>query len=150
MVAQVAPTSQQRPEPIPAPSQDEGARAREMALGYLHYASASWRGEPIAPIFATRLAAYWQPELAGEPARVPDAFSPHGGGGRGIAWYHRDDEVYGYVPGVVGGFRVPDAVIPRLVRCISTQRDASSSPSRGSGNPRQRDLPGSWICLATG
>jgi hypothetical protein len=119
-----------------------------MALGYLHYACASWRGEPIAPTFATRLGAYWQPELTGEPAGAPDAFSPHGAGGRGIAWYHRGDEVFGYVHGAAGGFRVPDAAIPRLVRCISTRRDAAAP--RESDTPRQRDLPGMWICLATG
>ncbi|MCC7023127.1 MAG: hypothetical protein IT338_09875 [Thermomicrobiales bacterium] len=149
MVAPVASQSRQLPETPPLSSRDEGACARELALGYLQYACASWRGEPIAPIFATRLGAYWQPELAGEPVGVPDAFSPHGGGGRGIAWYHRGDEVYGYVLGTAGGFRVPDAVIPRLARCIAANREAAS-PSCGSPIPRAHHLSGLWICLATG
>ena len=38
-------------------------------------------------------------------------------GGRSIHWYHTDEEVLGYVPGAAGGYQVPVAAIPQLVRC---------------------------------
>jgi hypothetical protein len=94
-----------------------GAAARALALGYLRYASASWRGDEQAPVFPLRLGAYWHPELPAAPAATPHAVSPHGGGGRGIRWYEAGDEVLGYVPGEHGGYRVPAATVPRLVRC---------------------------------
>jgi hypothetical protein len=88
-----------------------------LAQSYLRWASACWRGERIAPVFATQLAAYWYHELPTMPAGQADAISPHGGGGRGIHWYHTDQEVLGYVPGAAGGYQVPAAAIPQLVRC---------------------------------
>jgi hypothetical protein len=100
--------------PVPAAT---GAEARALALGYLRYASASWRGDEGASVFPRRLGAYWHPELQPAPAMTPDAVSPHGGGGRGIHWYEIGDEVLGFVPGGHGGYRVPAEAIPRLARC---------------------------------
>jgi len=88
-----------------------------LALSYLRWASACWRGDTLAPVFATQLGAYWRPALPRIPAGRADAISPHGGGGRGIHWYHTENEVLGYVPGAAGGYQVPVAAIPQLVRC---------------------------------
>ena len=92
-----------------------------LALSYLRWASACWRGDTLAPVFATRLGAYWRPALPPKPAGRADAISPHGGGGRGIHWYHTDEEVLGYVLSGAGGYRVPVAAIPQLVRCTHTR-----------------------------
>jgi hypothetical protein len=92
-----------------------------LALSYLRWASACWKGETLAPVFATRLETYWCPELPPMPVDRVDAISPHGGGGRSIHWYHPDDEVLGYIPGAAGGYRVPVAAIPQLVRCTHTR-----------------------------
>ena len=88
-----------------------------LALSYLRWASACWRGDRLASVFSTRLEAYWRPALPPMPSGQADAISPHGGGGRGIHWYHTDEEVLGYVPGAAGGYQVPVAAIPQLVRC---------------------------------
>jgi hypothetical protein len=92
-----------------------------LALSYLRWASACWRGDTLAPVFATRLGAYWRPVLPTKPVGQADAISPHGGGGRGIHWYHTDEEILGYVPGAAGGYRVPVAAIPQVVRCTHTR-----------------------------
>jgi hypothetical protein len=106
-----------------------GKDACALALSYLRWASACWRGETLAPVFATRLETYWRSSLPPVPADRPDAVSPHGGGGRGIRWYHTDDAVLGYVPGAGGGYQVPVAAIPQLVRCTHTR------PSMTQGSP---------------
>jgi hypothetical protein len=98
-----------------------------LALSYLRWASACWRGESLAPVFATQLETYWRPALPPMPAGRADAISPHGGGGRGIHWYHTNEEVLGYVPGSAGGYRVPVAAIPQLVRCTQTRPRLDSS-----------------------
>ena len=102
------------PQPV-APVR--GRFAAELALGYLRYASACWRGDNNAP-FARLMDACWRPELPPAPAAAPDAVSPHGGGGRGIAWYEACGEVRGYVPGKRGGYRVPLRAIPRLLASV--------------------------------
>jgi hypothetical protein len=99
-----------------------------LALSYLRWASACWRGETLAPVFPTQLGAYWRPALPPIPAVRADAISPHGGGGRGIHWYHTEKEVLGYVPGAAGGYQVPVAAIPQLVRCTHTR----PCPTQGS------------------
>jgi hypothetical protein len=101
-----------------------------LALSYLRWTSACWRGETLASVFTTRLGAYWRPALPPMPAGQPDAISPHGGGGRGIHWYHRDEGVLGYVPGAAGGYQVPVAAIPQLVRCTQTRPRQDSSEMR--------------------
>ena len=50
-----------------------------LALSYLRWASACWRGDTLAPVFATQLGAYWRPALPPMPAGRADAISPHGG-----------------------------------------------------------------------
>src|SRR5215203_5159749 len=97
-----------------------GKDACALALSYARWASACWRGDTLAPVFATQLGACWRPALPPEPACQADAISPHGGGGRGIHWYHTDEAVLGYVPGAAGGYQVPITAIPQLVRCTHT------------------------------
>jgi hypothetical protein len=105
-----------------------------LALSYLRWASACWRGERLAPVFATQLGAYWRPALPTMPEGRADAISPHGGGGRGIHWYHTDEEVLGYVPEGAGGYQVPVAVIPQLVHCTHTRPcTTQGSPAFESG-----------------
>ena len=112
-----------------------------LALSYLRWASACWRGDTLAPVFATQLEACWRPALPPMPASRPDAISPHGGGGRGIHWYHTDEEVLGYVPGAASGYQVPVAAIPQLVRCT----DMRPSPTQGSpALEAERPRTGSW------
>ena len=103
------------------------ADARALAEGYSCYASGCWRGDQRAPAFGKRLSAYWKPELPPMPAAGPDAFSPHGGGGRGIYWFHQAGEVLGHVPGEAGGFEVPVAAIGDLVRCAALARSGDRS-----------------------
>jgi hypothetical protein len=100
-----------------------------LALSYLRWASACWRGDTLAAVFATQLGAYWRSALPPIPAGRADAISPHGGGGRGIHWYHTDEEVLGYVPGAAGGYQVPVAAIPQLVRCTHTRPQMVQSAS---------------------
>jgi hypothetical protein len=89
-----------------------GAMAWALADRYARYISAYWRGDPDAPAFGRRLSAFWQAGLPLAPPRAPDAVSPHGGGGRGICWYETTDAVFGYIPGVRGGYRLPKSAIP--------------------------------------
>jgi hypothetical protein len=96
---------------------EQGRAAHDLALGYLRSISACWRGDPGASVFATRLGAYACSDLPPAPDTPPDAMSPHGGGGRGIHWYHTGNDVLGYVPGGRSGYLVPTDAIPRLVRC---------------------------------
>ena len=107
-----------------------GKDACALALSYLRWVSACWRGDRLAPVFVTQLGACWHPALPPKPAGRPDAISPHGAGGRGIHWYHTDKEVLGYVPGATGGYQVPVTAIPQLVRCTqmgSRTTDGSAS-----------------------
>lgn len=55
---------------LPAAS---GAAARDLALAFLYYASACWRGEESARRFATRLGAYWRSQLPPMPT-LDDVF----------------------------------------------------------------------------
>jgi hypothetical protein len=120
---------------IPPALRDEAtaADARALAEGYLCYASGCWRGDQRAPAFGKRLSAYWKPELPPMPAAGPDAISPHGGGGRGIYWFHQAGEVRGQVPGEPGGFEIPVAAIRDLVRCASLTRAGDRSDTVRTG-----------------
>ena len=118
-----------------------GKDACALALSYLRWASACWKGDTLAPVFATRLGTYWRPELPPMPAGRADAISPHGAGGRSIHWYHTDEEVLGYVPGAAGGYQVPVAAIPQLVRCTHTRpvtTQGSSAYEFGRFRPQER------------
>jgi hypothetical protein len=111
-----------------------------LALSYLRWASACWRGDTLAPVFATQLGAYWCPALPTMPTDQADAVSPHGAGGRSIHWYHTDEEVLGYIPGAPGGYRVPIAAIPQLVRCTHTRPCVTQgSPAFESGKLRPQE-----------
>jgi hypothetical protein len=100
-----------RDQVVPAPPVGQAARA--LADGYLRSISASWRGEPGWQAFERALERYWSPELPPVPPTTPDAVSPHGAGGRGIAWYEAGRDILGYVPRVRGGYRVPiETIVP--------------------------------------
>ncbi len=110
--------------PLPAtrieqtlPQLSAGSAARDLATGFLRYASACWRGDTCAAAFPLRLSAYWRPALPPPPAAAPDAVSLHGAAGRGIRWYQAGQDVLGYVPGLVGGYQVPARAVTHLVRC---------------------------------
>ena len=47
---------------------DAGDAARELAAGFLRYASSCWRGDACAAVFPLRLSAYWRPSLSPAPA----------------------------------------------------------------------------------
>jgi len=94
-----------------------GQAARDMALACLRYESACWRGES-AHEFAMRLGSYGRPELPPAPATQPDAFSPHGGGGRGINWFEKSGEILGYITGRRSGYRIPVTAVAGLVRSV--------------------------------
>ena len=123
--------------PIPADAvalsrsaRSAGAEARALALAYLRSLSAAWRGDARAAVFPLRLSAYRRGELPAAPKTVPDAISPHGGAGRGMAWYQAGDDVLGNVPGSDGGYRVPISAVPRLVRCAPVgDRDTPRGPA---------------------
>ncbi|MCA9879821.1 MAG: hypothetical protein KC442_18635 [Thermomicrobiales bacterium] len=100
------------------------AIAVDLAETYQRYVSASWRGDAAAAAFGTRLGGYWQPALPPRPAAAPDAVSVHGGGGRGIAWYQRQDQVFGYLPEAAGGLAIPVADVPRLQRSLPAEARA--------------------------
>ena len=128
----------------------QGLPAQDLALGYLRSMSACWRGDPGASVFTTRLGAYSCSDLPPAPDTPPDAMSPHGGGGRGIHWYHAGNDVLGYVPGGRSGYLVPTDAIPRLVRCAPAgswdtqqpvaQRSGRAVPRWDSGKFSQRVL----------
>jgi hypothetical protein len=107
---------------VPVPDAEErvpeAQDARDLALGYLRYASACWRGDAVTAPFATALSAFWRGDMPPAPESRPVAVSPHGGGGRGIRWHQRNGQILGYVPGASGGYAVPVAAVPRLLRCV--------------------------------
>ena len=113
-----------------APSTKTAAHA--LALAYPQDATACWRGEILAPVFASRLGAYWHPDMPLEPATAPDAISPHGGSGRGTCWYQGEGEVFGFVPDARGGYQIPVSAILRLVK--RTCRVASVGDMDGRKN----------------
>lgn len=94
-----------------------GQEARDMALACLRYESACWRGES-AHEFAMRVGSYWRPELPPAPTSEPDAYSPHGGGGRGISWFEQSGEIRGYITGRRSGYRIPVTAVAGLVRSV--------------------------------
>jgi hypothetical protein len=129
MIAIAAPASEPRFRAAPQPiASAAGGSAEDLALAYLRYVSACWRGE-TSSLFARLLDVCWSEAMPAALAKDPDAFSPHGGGGRGIAWYQGCGEVLGYVPGKRGGYRVPTRTIPRLL---------ASAPAAPQEAPVQR------------
>jgi hypothetical protein len=84
-----------------------GCTARELARQYLRAVSDVWLGQDDPQRFENWLAGYWKPALPPRLPRIPDAISPHGGGGRGIDWYETGTTIVGYVRGVMGGYSIP-------------------------------------------
>lgn len=127
-----------------APVAASGEAAQALALAYLRYASACWRGEESAQRFATRLAASWRPQLPQRPSTPPHAYSPHGAGGRGITWYQRGDDVLGYIPACVAGYQVPIRAIQRLLDEVSGGAQAAPSATADEvwGRGKGRGAPG--------
>jgi hypothetical protein len=123
------PTAAVLSENLPPPA---GTQARAVALAYLQYASACWRGDSHAPVFETRLGAFWRPDLTPAPTTAPDAVSPHGGGGHGVRWHEIGGDVLGHVPGARGGYQIPGSAIPRLVKCASRVPPAGGLDGRDS------------------
>lgn len=88
--------------------------ARDLSLAYIRAVSAYWRGDSeFLPQFDAWLAQFWT-AAAPEPASEPQAHCPHGAAGRGIRWHEQGTELFGYVPGRRGCFRIPRTVdLPR-------------------------------------
>lgn len=112
------------PQPAPDP-----APAVRLARAYLDDVSAYWRGELDRCGFRARLARYWDPRLAPVGDVQVAAESPHGAGGRGLAWCAVDGEVWGCVVGARGGYRVPVAALPTLLP------DAPTRPAPAGARP---------------
>ena len=110
-------------------SRPTGQDACDLAMAYLLYESACWRGQP-ARVFALRLGSYWRSELPPVPKTEPDAYSPHGAGGRGIRWFEKSGEVLGYITGCRCGYRIPVSSIAGLARTVPQW------PRRAAGAPR--------------
>ncbi len=96
------------------PERARGLAARSLALIYLRAVSACWRGDPWGREEMCPLDRYWMPDLPPVPRALPDAESPHGAGGRGIRWYESGRDIFGYVPGVRGGYRVPISAVAEV------------------------------------
>jgi len=111
-----------------------GSSARAMALAFLSFESAYWRGEATSA-FATRLGSYWQPDLPPMPAAVPDAFSPHGASGRGISWYEMHGVVFGYSGGARRGYCIPVVAIPGLVHSSPGVASTTATTSASARDP---------------
>lgn len=123
-----------------ATSTISGSGAGVLARAYLAYISGYWRGDASVATFGARLAAFSSAGLPAEPSRQPDAFSPHGAGGRGIRWYACGDEVCGYTPGCATGYRVPMTCIAELAQAVGI------SPGQTAATPgesvRERRMGG--------
>jgi hypothetical protein len=84
--------------------------AGQLAHAYDLAVSARWRGEEdTAGEFMRWLSAFWV-EAATTPETDPVAVSPLGAGGRGIRWYDTAPVVVGRVPGLAGGYLIPQEV----------------------------------------
>ena len=83
-----------------------------LADAYLRYASALWRGDADAQAVGAWLSGFRCEDMPPEPAVLPRAVSPHGGGGRGIRWPEAGLAILGYVPGTSVGYRVPREAVP--------------------------------------
>jgi hypothetical protein len=94
--------------------ESSGGPARALAHAYQQAIGAYWRGESELELLDRLLSETQILRAPSMPPWAPDAFSPHGAGGRGISWYAIDGEVLGYVPGLSGSYRVPLSAIPPL------------------------------------
>ena len=94
--------------------ESSGGPARALAHAYQQAIGAYWRGESELESVDKLLGGTQILRAPSMPPWTPDAFSPHGAGGRGISWYAIGGEVVGYAPGLSGRYRVPLSAIPPL------------------------------------
>jgi hypothetical protein len=115
-MAAALPTWPDPPVPVVPPPPEPGLRgARDLARACDRHFAACWRGEADWAAFAAWLDAYRRPGVAAPPG-PPAAVSPHGGGGRGIAWYDAPGAILGTMAGVGWGYRVPRGAAPPAPR----------------------------------
>lgn len=81
--------------------------AHDAALGYDHCIESYWRGESDGCAFCEAFADYWRPvvERVDGP---PQAVSPLGAGGRGLAWRAAKGVIVGIVQGGTAGYQIPE------------------------------------------
>jgi hypothetical protein len=104
----------------------KGSIAREVAKRYLDMITSYWRGNQRSLTFESLLADYRVSELPRSPSRnVDDAYSPHGGGGRGIHWHETPFELIGHITGTPCGYVVPLSKVASLLSAAQ-----GSAPSR--------------------
>ncbi|HEY8448517.1 MAG TPA: hypothetical protein VIL01_15555 [Thermomicrobiales bacterium] len=93
----------------PAPSRIQ--RASDLALAYDTALNAAWRGEDAPAAFFVWLSAHRCTTIQ-RPAGPPDAVSPLGAGGRGIAWYDVPGAIVGIIPGLPWCYLIPIGAVP--------------------------------------
>lgn len=101
----------------------------------------------IAQCYDGAIAAFWQGDGAAlraigdwlasawgdgppEPIAPPVATSVCGAGGRGIRWHDAGADVLGYVPGLVGCYRLPVAAIGRWAEGHPAPAPTPAPPTR--------------------
>jgi hypothetical protein len=118
--------------------------ATAIARRYDAFVAGYWRGEAVDQAFLSWLTGWWRPGPVGElNATEPHALSPHGGAGRGIAWFENDLVILGVVRGAGGGCYV----IPRNHALADrsplppVRSDLTALPALARGtSPRSRAL----------
>lgn len=111
--------------------------AEALARAYLVDISRYWRGDADTTKFGALLAGWGGVGLPAAPARPPDAYSPHGAGGRGIRWYACGAEVVGYIPGSMIGYRIPQTCIPGLLRAVGIDVEPAAAVAAGRAAQRR-------------
>ena len=113
-----------------------GQIARQVSKCYLGSVSACWRGTATdgSTSFQQLLMRYWTADMPPCPLRLPDAISPHGGGGRGIHWYETPTALVGHVAGAAVGFVVPRSEVAVLL-AVTTRTDPREESRSFGGTP---------------
>jgi nitroimidazol reductase NimA-like FMN-containing flavoprotein (pyridoxamine 5'-phosphate oxidase superfamily) len=113
MVAAVYPAPPAARVPLipPLPTAPRLRRARDLARACDRHFAACWRGEADWAAFGNWLDEYRCSEVIIPPG-PPAAVSPHGAGGRGLAWYDVPGAILGSAVGVDWGYRVPLGAVP--------------------------------------
>src|SRR5215216_1429765 len=101
MVAAVHPAPPDALVPMftPPPTAPGLRGARALARAYDVHVAACWRGEADGAAFGNWLGQCRCPEVVIPPG-PPAAVSPHGAGGRGLAWYDVPGAILGSAVGV--------------------------------------------------
>ena len=107
-----------------APVTPCGRIAQQIARCYLEAVCDCWRdGETErSRAFHLRLTRFRTAAMPLRPLRPSDAVSPHGGGGRGIAWYELPDAAVGYIAGVPEGYVIPLSLVADLISATEPVR----------------------------